>query len=41
MSRAGFGATDFLGSAVAIAGFETACGQSAYSLVVDIVEPQN
>ncbi len=41
LARGKFGATDFLGYAVAIAGFETSCSQTAYSLVVDIVEPQN
>jgi hypothetical protein len=41
LSRGGFGATEVLATAVAIAGFETACSQSFYSLVVDIVEPQS
>ena len=41
LSRGKFGATDFLGTAVAIAGFETSCSQTFFSLVVDIVEPQS
>lgn len=41
LSRGKFGATDLLGTAVAIAGFETSCSQTYYSLVVDIVEPQS
>lgn len=41
LSRGKFGATDFLGYAVAIAGFETSCSQTAFSLLVDIVEPQS
>jgi len=41
LSRGKFGATDFLGTAVAIAGFETSCSQTYFSLVVDIVEPQS
>lgn len=41
LSRGKFGATDFLGTAVAIAGFETSCSQTFFSLIVDIVEPQS
>ena len=41
LSRGKFGATDFLGTAVAIAGFETSCSQTYFSLIVDIVEPQS
>ena len=41
LSRGGFGAKEVLATAVAIAGFETSCSQSFYSLVVDIVEPQS
>lgn len=41
LERGKFGKTDWLGTAVALAGFETNCGQSHYSLVVDIAEPQN
>jgi hypothetical protein len=41
LSRGKFGATDFLGTAVAIAGFETSCSQTFFSLMVDIVEPQS
>jgi hypothetical protein len=40
LSRGAFVASDYLGYAVAIAGLETQCGQKAYSLIVDIVEPQ-
>lgn len=41
LSRANFGATDLLSYAVAIAGFETSCSQTYFSLIVDIVEPVN
>jgi hypothetical protein len=40
LSRGAFATTDYLGYAVAIAGFEVQCGLPAYSLIVDIVEPQ-
>jgi hypothetical protein len=41
LSRGNFGATEILATAVAIAGFETSCSQSFFSLIVDIVEPQS
>jgi hypothetical protein len=40
LSRGAFATTDYLGYAVAIAGFEVQCASQAYSLIVDIVEPQ-
>ena len=41
LSRGNFGATEVLATAVAIAGFETSCSQTYFSLIVDIVEPQS
>lgn len=41
LSRGNFGTTDLLSTAVAIAGFETSCAQTFFSLIVDVVEPQN
>lgn len=41
LTRGKFDKNDWLGTAVALAGFETNCGQSHYSLVVDIAEPQS
>ena len=41
LTRGKFDKNDWLGTAVALAGFETNCGQSHYSLIVDIAEPQN
>lgn len=41
LSRGHFKAGDLLGYAFAIAGFETSCSQTYYSLMVDVVEFQN
>ena len=39
LSRGNFGANEVLATAVAIAGFETSCSQTYFSLIVDIVQP--
>jgi hypothetical protein len=41
LSRGNFEANEILATAVAIAGFETSCSQTSFSLIVDIVEPQS
>jgi hypothetical protein len=41
LSRGNFEANEILATAVAIAGFETSCSQTYFSLIVDIVEPQS
>jgi len=41
LSRAKFQTSDVLGYGFALSGFQTACGQSSYTLIIDKVEFQN